>query len=333
MPSKTISIIVPAYNEAESLRELSQRIAKVMDEAEKRYELWIVDDGSRDGTRELVKELAADNPSIGYVRQRINSGKSMALMQGYAVSRGDVVVTMDADLQDEPEDIPKLLAALEEGFDLAGGWRHERQDPFAKRMVSRVFNFLVHRISGKEFKDINCGFKAYTREVADHLDLTGDMHRLIPAIAETFGFKTAEVPISHKPRKHGQSKYRLLRYRGLLDLISFTVLRTTQVRSFHVMCEIGFYCILSCIALTIAVWALGFLPEGLLRYFFRSVFAGLTIFTGALGIIAPIAGLIVESVVIGRQNGEWRTSFIGGKFAPESTNPTFSKSETEDSDE
>ncbi len=320
MPPNLVSVIVPAYNEAESLEELFLRTDSVMTALGQAYEFWIIDDGSSDSTQETVAGIAGKYPAVGYIRQRVNSGKSMALMQGYEAANGDVIVTMDADLQDEPEEIPKLLAALEEGNDLAGGWRHERRDPMAKRLVSWVFNALVHRVSGKAFKDINCGFKAYTADVMRHLELTGDMHRLIPAIAASYGFKTMEVAITHKPRKYGESRYKLLRYRGILDLIAFTVLRATQVRPFHVMCQIGLFCLVVC-TVTLAVnWGMNYAPTGLLRYLVRSILAGTSIMTGAVGVMAPLFGLVIESIASGRQNSAWRKSFVAVETPPRRSN-------------
>lgn len=320
MPPELVSVLIPAYNEAESLEELFLRTDTVMAALGQAYEFWIIDDGSSDSTPEVAAGLAEKYPSVGYIRQRVNSGKSLALMQGYEAANGDVIVTMDADLQDEPEEIPKLLAALEEGNDLAGGWRHERRDPMPKKLVSWVFNTLVRRVSGKAFKDINCGFKAYTADVMRHLELTGDMHRLIPAIAASYGFKTVEVAISHKPRKYGESRYKLLRYRGILDLISFTVLRATQVRPFHIMCQIGFFCLFVC-AVTLAVnWGLLYVPANVLRYLVRSILLGISVITGAISVMSPLFGLVIESIAVGRQNSAWRKSFVSVVRIPQNKN-------------
>lgn len=318
MSRPLVSIIVPAYNEAESLPELFARTDAVMRSLERPYEFLVINDGSGDDTVEVVSRLKELHPQIGLISHRINHGKSMALMQGFAMARGAIIVTMDADLQDEPEDIPSLLAALQNGYDLAGGWRHERKDPFAKRLVSRGFNQLIKLICHCEFKDINCGLKAFTKEVAACLDLHGDMHRLIPAVAVSFGFKVTEVPVAHSPRKYGESRYRLLRWRGPLDLISFTVLRATQVRPFHVMCKMGFLCLTASVLLAIAVWLLQFPDPGIFRYFLRFLCLGLAVLIGAVGVLAPMTGLIIECVAINRQDKAWRGSLIAHALPAES---------------
>jgi glycosyltransferase involved in cell wall biosynthesis len=311
-----VSIIVPALNEAESLPELFARTDAVMRSLGQPYEFWVVDDGSLDATAEVAGGLKNEHPQIGLITHRANHGKSMALMQGFAAARGEIIMTMDADLQDAPEDIPKLLTALENGYDLAGGWRHERRDPLTKRLVSKVFNALIKGIINREFKDINCGFKAFTREVAACLDLHGDMHRLIPALAASFGFKTTEVPVSHNPRKYGESRYKLLRWRGLLDLISFIVLRATQVRPFHVMCKMSFLSLIASVMFFVVVWLLQFPEPTLPRYFFRFLCACLAGFFGAIALLAPSTGLIIECVAISRQDKTRRATLVVGVSPP-----------------
>jgi len=168
-----------------------------------------------------------------------NHGKSLALMQGFDLAKGEYAVTMDADLQDQPELIPKLIEKLEEGYDMVGGWRKDRKDTMSKRIVSRVFNILISKVFGCATQDINCGFKALKRSVYKKLELRGDLHRLIPIIVNDMGFKIGEVPIVHAERKYGKSKYKLFRHRGLLDIIAFYAKHTTQWRPFHVFCELA----------------------------------------------------------------------------------------------
>jgi glycosyltransferase involved in cell wall biosynthesis len=305
-----VTVLVPANNEAQSLEELFARTHEVMVALGQPYEFLVVDDGSRDATADVVKALRLKHPQVGLLVHGINHGKSLALMQGFYAARGDVIVTMDADLQDSPEEIPQLLEALRSGYDLAGGWRKARKDPFAKRCVSWIYNSLIRLISGSEYKDINCGFKAFTKAVADRLELTGDMHRLIPALAASYGFKVTEVPVIHNPRRHGASRYHLLRHRGLLDIIVYAVLRTTQIRPFHIMCEIGFVCLCLSLVLAFAAWMLRDPQAHAVLDFFFFFAVLLSAGFGLVGVLCPMTGLIVECVAMNRQDRSWRSSLV-----------------------
>lgn len=321
MPFGLVSVLIPAYNEADSLEELFRRTDAALRSMNQPYEFLVINDGSKDATEQVITRLRATHPQVGMVSHARNHGKSMGLMQGLARIKGDVVITMDADLQDEPEEIPRFLAAIESGYDLVGGWRHKRQDPMAKRLVSWVYNSIVKAITGHEFKDINCGFKAYTAAVAKRLELTGDMHRLIPAIAVSYGFRAAEIPISHQLRRYGQSRYRLLRHRGLLDLITFMVLRTTQVRPFHVMSEAGFALLSLSAAIFFGYWLLGLLGSGPLADLLRLGAMLLGSLLGLTGILCPMVGLLVECVTIYGQGANWRNSLVREYLPPEGTLP------------
>lgn len=305
-----VSIIVPALNEAKSLPELVLRIDRTMAELRQPYELLVIDDGSRDGTREVILKLKKTYPQLGLISHRANYGKSVALMQGFTAMRGNIAVTMDADLQDEPENLPALLEPLKKGYDLVGGWRHQRKDSLPKKFVSNCYNYLIRQICKQEFKDINCGLKAFTREVASCLNLHGDAHRLIPALAASYGFKIMETPVSHQPRKYGKSRYRLFRWRGILDLISFMILRSTQTRPFHAMCKLSFFSLALSMVTGACAWWLSFIEPGILRYFFRFVCTCATIFFGVLGLIAPMTGLILECLTYNRQNDAWRGTLV-----------------------
>jgi glycosyltransferase involved in cell wall biosynthesis len=321
MNTKRISILIPAFNEAESLVELFIRINAVMSQWGRAYEFLIIDDGSTDDTQQVIAKLHEKYPQVGTIRLRLNVGKSMALMEGFSAATGDIIITMDADLQDEPEDIPRFLDAIDQGYDLVGGWRHKRKDSLAKRFVSNIYNALTEKVCGRQFKDINCGFKAFKKEVADCLDLYGDMHRLIPAIAASFGFQTTEIPVSHKPRKYGESRYKLLRYRGILDLITFTVLRISQVRPFHVMCEMAAGTFLISMALGGFVWGLMYVLEpGIFRYLIRFLFSVLALAFGIITLLLPLFGLVVECVIVNRQNRSWRNQFVASKLLPGNMN-------------
>ncbi len=234
-----ISIIVPALNERRTLRELYDRVRATIGK-EQPFEFIVIDDGSNDGSFELLEQMHQEYPNIIAIRHNRPHGKSLALMQGFDAARGDIAFTMDADLQDLPEAIPLFLDKLSEGFDLVNGRRQERKDLRVKLAVSKLFNFLTQRLLKCPLNDINCGFKVMRQSVYKQLNLNGDLHRLIPAIAVSRGFKVAEVSVPHAPRIFGASRYRLLRHRGLLDILILLVTNATRIRPFHVFCEIAF---------------------------------------------------------------------------------------------
>lgn len=218
-----ISVIVPLYNEAESLPELEAWIARVMRDNDFSYEVIFVDDGSTDDSWKVVESLAASNPAVKGVRFRRNYGKSPALNTGFARAQGDVIITMDADLQDSPDEIPAMRRMiLEEGYDLVSGWKKERHDPADKRWPSKLFNFTVRCASGIKLHDFNCGLKAYRRKVVKSIEVYGEMHRYIPILAKYAGFKRiGEKVVKHYERKYGVSKFgweRMLK--GYIDLIT-----------------------------------------------------------------------------------------------------------------
>lgn len=236
-----LSIVVPLYNEVESLLELIPRLEAVATQvAGSAYEIWLIDDGSTDGSFEVIRRFHARNPRIRGIRFRRNYGKSAALAVGFAEACGEYVVTLDADLQDEPEEIPRLLAKLEEGYDLVSGWKKQRQDPLNKTVPSKIFNAVVSLVSGIRLHDFNCGLKAYRREVVKALQIYGEMHRYIPALAHWEGFRVTELPVRHHPRKYGRSKFGASRFlKGFLDLL--TVLFTTRFlkRPLHLFGTLG----------------------------------------------------------------------------------------------
>ncbi len=211
-----LSVVVPILDEEASLRELHARLTAVLP---RDAEIIFVDDGSADGTPAVLADLSRRDARTRVVRFRRNFGKSMALLAGFRRARGEIVATMDGDLQEDPEDILKLEGELARGFDLACGWRRDRRDPPRKVVASRIFNRLVSAFGGKRFHDINCGLKVLRREVAEDLVLSGGFHRFIPLLAHWKGFRVTEVEVSHRPREHGKSRYggdRIIR--GLLDL-------------------------------------------------------------------------------------------------------------------
>lgn len=218
-----ISVIVPLYNEEESLPELAQWIERVMDENGFSYEILFIDDGSTDRSWNVVNQLRKTNPRIGGVSFRRNYGKSPALNTGFQRAKGDVVITMDADLQDSPDEIPELYRMIkEDGYDLVSGWKQKRYDPLSKTLPTKLFNATARRVSGIKLHDFNCGLKAYRNKVVKHIEVYGDMHRYIPYLAKNAGFKKiGEKVVHHQARKYGKTKFGLDRFvNGYLDLMT-----------------------------------------------------------------------------------------------------------------
>lgn len=233
--AKSYAVVVPVFNEAENLTELCDRIEKVFGtlESEKPSEILFVDDGSTDETPQILERLAAERPYIHFIRFRRNSGKSLALMAGFQNVDADIVFTLDGDLQDNPEEIPRLAARIEEGFDLVTGWRQGRQDQTVRKIGSRVFNYTVRKATGLNLHDLNCGFKAYGRDLISSICLYGDYHRYIPVQAHLDGYRVTEEPVTNSARKHGVSKYRTFRYQGFFDLLSLLFIQKYGLRPLH----------------------------------------------------------------------------------------------------
>lgn len=222
-----LSIVIPLYNEAESLPELHSAITLVMNELKKPYEIIFVDDGSTDDSFSVIKELNKKDKRVRAIQFRRNFGKSEALSAGFKEATGKFIVTMDADLQDDPAEIPGLLHPLEKNYDLVSGWKKKRRDPISKTLPSRFFNFVTAKMTGIPIHDFNCGLKAYRREVVKEVQVYGELHRYIPALAHWAGFRVGEKVVQHHPRKYGHTKFGLSRFfKGFLDLL--TVLFTTR---------------------------------------------------------------------------------------------------------
>jgi glycosyltransferase involved in cell wall biosynthesis len=252
-----VSIVIPLFNEAESLEELHERISRTMNGTGYSFEIIYINDGSTDGSGRVLEGLAARDPRAVVVDLKRNFGKSNALMAGFHVARGARAVTMDADLQDLPENVPLLLAKEE---DLVSGWRQNRKDSGLKKFLSLFFNKLVHIFFGLQCKDINCGFKAYTRNLYKSMNLYGDMHRMTLVLAHMEGYSVAEVPVEHAPRKHGKSKYPLFRARGLWDIISLSIMRSLTLRPFHFFAP--YSVLLGLVAIALALLIVGLSISG-----------------------------------------------------------------------
>ena len=225
-----LSIVVPVRDEQDTVEDLAGRIAGVLDDG---YELIFVDDGSVDDT--WARLLALHRPGrVRVLRLRRNFGKTAALMAGFALVRGETVITMDGDLQDDPSEIPRFLAKLKEGYDLVTGWKKRRHDPISKVVSSRLFNFAVRRSTGLDVRDINCGFKAFRGEAARSLRIYGEMHRFIPVLVAAEGFRVTEIEVTHHPRRHGRSKYGIERmFKGFFDLVTVIFLTRFRERPAH----------------------------------------------------------------------------------------------------
>lgn len=233
-PLQSLSIVIPVINEEGNLTELHQRLTATLERIALPYEIIFVDDGSSDGTWSLVGKLHVADDHVSGLRHRRNFGKAQALSNGFAVARGDVVVTMDGDLQDDPDELPRFLETLNSGYDLVSGWKQNRQDPFGKTAPSRIFNWTVRCVSSVQLHDFNCGFKAYRREVTRSIRLYGELHRFTPVLANAEGFRVAELPVKHHARKWGHSKYGWSRLiKGFLDLMTVTFLTNYRQRPMH----------------------------------------------------------------------------------------------------
>ncbi|MEZ4388469.1 MAG: glycosyltransferase family 2 protein [Candidatus Krumholzibacteriia bacterium] len=229
-----LTVLVPALDEAESLPELAARVREVADQAGLDWELLVVDDGSRDHTWRIVGELGAADARVRGLRFARNFGKAAALSAGFQAARGERVITMDADLQDDPAEIPALLARLDEGWDLVSGWKQDRKDTWLKNNSSKLFNWATGRMCGLKLHDFNCGLKAYRREVSERVRLYGEMHRYVPALAHLEGFRVTEMPVRHHKRKFGSTKYGWDRFlNGFLDLLTVYFLHARGSSPLH----------------------------------------------------------------------------------------------------
>ena len=235
-----LSIIVPVYNEEDSLVELHRQISTVETEMNQAFEIIFVDDGSSDSSWNVVKKLAVANDNVKCIRFRRNFGKAAALRAGAAETQSPLVMTMDADLQDDPAEIPRFIEALGEDYDLISGWKEKRDDPLGKTLPSKVFNWMVGMMTGVKLHDHNCGFKLYRREIFDHVKLYGEMHRFAPVLATAKGFRVSEISVHHRAREHGVSKYGLERLpKGFLDLLTVSFLTGYNQRPQHIIGAMG----------------------------------------------------------------------------------------------
>ncbi|SHK52606.1 glycosyltransferase family 2 protein [Thermocrinis minervae] len=236
-----ISVVIPAYNEKDNIPILYERLKKVLESLGEDYEIIVVDDGSTDGTFEVLQELAKVDEKLKVVRFRRNYGQTAAMYAGFEYAKGDVIITMDADLQNDPEDIPKLLEELKKGYDIVSGWRKDRKDPFLSRVLpSMIANWIISKVTGVHLHDYGCTLKAYRSEVVKDLELYGDMHRFLPALTKRQGARITEVVVRHHPRLYGKSKYGLGRtIKVILDILLVKFLNEYINRPMYVFGYVG----------------------------------------------------------------------------------------------
>ena len=316
---KDLSIIVPLFNENESLPELASWIRTVMEAHSFDYELIFVDDGSTDGSFETVRELAKENPSIHGISFRRNYGKSAALYCGFKRAEGEIVVTMDADLQDSPEEIPEMVRMIrEDGYDVVSGWKQHRKDnALTKNLPSKLYNATARRITGIKLHDMNCGLKAYRAEVVKSIEVYGEMHRYIPYLAKNAGFmKIGEKPVHHQKRKYGKSKFGMERFiNGFLDLGSLWFLSSFGKKPMHFFGYSGL--LMFFIGFVMVVWIIvAKLVHQAQGLYFRPVtdqpLFYLALLAVVIGVILFLAGFIGE--MIARSSGERNKYNIKAEF-------------------
>lgn len=237
-----ISIVIPLFNEEESLPELTEWIKKVMDDNNFEYEIVMIDDGSKDDSWKVIQNLTKINKNIKAIKFRRNYGKSAALHVGFQAVKGNIVITMDADLQDSPEEIPELYKLIfDEKYDLISGWKKKRHDPVSKRLPSKIYNFLVRIVTGIKLHDFNCGLKAYRKDVVKSIEVYGDMHRYMPVLAKSAGYKIiGEKVVKHQARKFGVSKFGFGRAKGMLDLITISFMSRFGKKPMQFFGTLGF---------------------------------------------------------------------------------------------
>jgi glycosyltransferase involved in cell wall biosynthesis len=296
MRVRTVSIVVPVRDEEDSLPLLVERVTDVAARADLHLaEIVLVDDGSADRTWPVMETLAERHREVRAVRLRRNFGKATALMVGVAAASGDVIVTMDGDLQDDPEELPRFLAAIDSGYDLVSGWKKERHDPLSKTLPSRIFNGVTAWMSGIALHDFNCGYKAYRREIFDSVQLYGELHRYAPVLAHALGYRIGEIPVRHHPRQFGRSKYGVKRLlRGFLDLLTVLMITRFAYRPSHVFGGIG-------TLLIVAGTAFLFYLIGLKLFFGEEISGRPLLLFGALmdviGVQLLLYGMLAELII------------------------------------
>ncbi len=296
----TYSVIVPVFCEQDSLVELANRVAETfngMGES-KSFELLIVNDGSTDQTAKIISELEQERDYVRSVTLRRNCGKSMALMAGFENAEGELIFTMDGDLQDNPEDMPNLLRKLSDGFDMVSGWRQNRQDQSIRKIGSKLFNVAVMKTTGLKLHDLNCGFKLYRQEMVKALCVYGQYHRYIPLQAHLMGFRVSEEKVGNTQRKHGKSKYKAFRYQGLFDLLSILFTYKYGLNPLHFFGVIGLILIIpsfGVIAYLLIEHILFYLSEG--QQLLNRPLLSLSLSVLIMGVIIFLTGFVCDFIL------------------------------------
>jgi glycosyltransferase involved in cell wall biosynthesis len=292
-PSLELSVVIPVLDEAPSLPVLYRELTGVLEPLRRSYELLFVDDGSRDASFETLEKLHRQDDRVRVFQLRRTFGKAAALSVGFAHARGRVIATLDADLQDDPAELPRLLAALDEGLDLVSGWKARRQDSAAKTVPSRVFNAVTARLTGVRLRDVNSGFKVYRRPVVEEIRVYGELHRFIPVLAAQRGFLVGEIPVTHRPRRFGASKYGMRRFvRGALDLLTVLFLTRYTRRPLHLFGGLGLLSLGVGVAVNLylsGLWLAGVRPIGtrpLLAFGVLAILVGIQLFS--LGLLSEL---------------------------------------------
>lgn len=310
-----MSVVIPVFNERESLRPLHEKLKLSLDRLGRSYEVLFIDDGSLDGSTALLREIAAVDPNVRLLEFVRNFGQTAAMSAGFDHARGEIIIPLDADLQNDPEDIPRIIAELEAGSDVVSCWRKDRQDPWLTRVApSHMANWLISWISGVRLHDYGCTLKGYRRDIIKHVRLYGEMHRFIPIFASWAGARVTEMPVKHHARQFGRSKYGIFRtIKVLLDLITIKFLGTFSTKPMYLFGGLGFIC-----------FALGVLLAAVTLYqrFFYAVRAHrnplllLSVFVFVVGVQFILSGLVAELIVRTYHESQGKRTYILKETTP-----------------
>ncbi len=306
MTKQTISFVIPAKNEEGSIEILYKEIVAVTSKITPNFEIIFIDDGSTDNTLSKISKLAQKDKRVKIVKLRGNWGKSTGLQIGFEKAQGEIIITMDADLQDNPSEIPNFINKINEGFDLVSGWKQKRHDPLSKTIPSKVVNSLVQLMAGLKIHDTNCGFKAYKKEVVENLNLYGDLYRFIPIFAHRQNFKVTEIPVEHRARKHGKSKYGWKRFiSGWLDLLTVFFLIRYLRRPGHFFGTLGMLSLLFGTMIGMYITYLR-LTTGSIQYRHPLLFLGILLII--IGVQLISTGLLAEMIIYSRPKVDYNAA-------------------------